>query len=177
MQVITKQIEAYKFNELNQDAKDNFRYKLNADFWNSVSGYDYTKTLDAFCKKMDISWSEFDISPAFINYESYVQNHNLEMQDEDIYYKLASLKASEDCPLTGHSSDEDILKPIRELKFNKEFTENFYKDFDYELLIQNCMDSWLKGLSQCYEYEQSDEYINELCEANEYLFTKKGELI
>lgn len=177
MQMLTKQIEAYKFNELNEDAKNNFRYKLNIDFWDSVSGDDYTRTLNAFCKKMDISWSEFDICPAFINFENHIKNNELENQNKDIFYKLLSLKNSEDCPFTGFYSDEDILKPIRQLNFTKEFTENFFTDFDYEQLIQDCMDNWLNALVKCYEYEQSDEYIDEMCEANNYLFTKKGEII
>lgn len=182
MKILTKQIKAYNFLELSDEAKDNIRYNESLNFYENITGQDYLETLKEFCNELNISWREYDVNPAFIDYQSHIKNSDLKDYKDngiqnDIFYKLTVLKNSSDCPLTGVYTDEDILEPIRQLKFTKKFQKEFYSNFDYEGLIQKCMNSWLKALVKAYEYEQSDEYLNELATANDYLYTEQGKLI
>ena len=182
MQVITKQIEAYSFDELSGSAKDNFRFKVNSDYWDSVTAHEYKDTLNKFSKKFDISWTEFDVSPPYLEYKLNIKNEDLRQYENDgvindVLYQLTVLKQSEDCPLTGVYTDEAILEPIRKINFTKNFCDNFYKNFDLESLLNQCINNWLKNLQLTYDYEMSDEFLSELASANDYLFTKDGKII
>lgn len=181
MQILTKKIEAYNFNELSDQAKDEFRFLENTNWWTNPISEEFKNTLNIFCNEFDIKWHEYDVSPPQIDYSMGITNRDLRnydpKYDEDILYKLTSKKVSEDCPLTGVYCDELILKPIRKLEFTKKFCDSFYQNFDIEQLWDDCINNWLKGLQAEYDYHLSDDGLNELCKANEYLFTKDGKLI
>jgi len=181
MQILTKKIEAYNFDELDEAAKDEFRYLENQNWWGTVHAEDFKNTFTKFCNEFDINWHEYDVSPPQAIYNFGITNDTLRYHDkdlhEDLIYKLSVLKASEDCPLTGFYADESILKPIRKLKFTKKFCDSFYKEFDIEKLFDDCINNWLGDLQKEYDYYFSNEGLSELCKMNDYLFTKNGKLI
>lgn len=71
------------------------------------------------------------------------------------------------CVLTGYCMDESILSPVYE--FLKKPTNISFKD-----LMEECFDSWVKGCEDDLDYYNSDEFIEEEMEANDYLFLEDG---
>jgi hypothetical protein len=84
-----------------------------------------------------------------------------------IYSKLFK---NNDCPLTGICFDNDILQPVYD------FLKRPGKTTTFEDLMRDIENA----ISKCYrnneEWINSDEYISETIEANEYEFTKDGKL-
>ena len=75
-----------------------------------------------------------------------------------------------DCPLTGVCSDMDLIQSI--LDFIKTPKDNISLDD----IIEDCMNSFITGFNSDMEYQDSDEYIIETIEANEYDFTIDGKI-
>ena len=73
------------------------------------------------------------------------------------------------CPFTGVCFDEDILDPIRNFMLRPG------KD-NYEQLLQDCINSAEISANNAVEWENSSEYISETLIANDYDFTKEGEM-
>lgn len=74
-----------------------------------------------------------------------------------------------DCTLTGFYADSDITDPIWKCLHYKEAF------FNYDQLLEACLDSFFSSWRDAMEYELSIEHFAELCEANEYEFTEYGE--
>lgn len=73
------------------------------------------------------------------------------------------------CPLTGYCMDDEILAPI--------FTFMSKPDnITFAELMQDCVDAWGKACQKDYEWQESDEYIDEEIESNNYDFTEDGKL-
>ncbi len=72
------------------------------------------------------------------------------------------------CVLTGYYMDDVILKPIYE------FLERPIKGVTFSDLLDDCFDAWIKGCNDDIEHQNSDEYIAEHLEANDYEFTSDG---
>lgn len=100
--------------------------------------------------------------------------HHPRLKNEQLsngkYFQSYYSKLQKDtcCVLTGYCIDDDILNPIYE--FLKKPTDNI----NFEDLMQDCLDSWIKACSDDYEYQQSDEAISEHLEANEYEYDETG---
>lgn len=74
------------------------------------------------------------------------------------------------CVLTGYCIDEDILKPIYDFLKKPDNNTNF-RD-----LLESCFDAWVKACNEDIEYQNSDEYIAEELESNDFEFTKEGRI-
>lgn len=81
------------------------------------------------------------------------------------YYSAITLDNS--CPLTGYGGDMEILDPI--YKFLKK-----PRDINFRDLLEECFEAWIKFCNQDEEYQQSDEYLKEEIEANDFEFTQDG---
>jgi hypothetical protein len=82
-----------------------------------------------------------------------------------IYSKIN--RVNDGCPLTGVCYDNDILQPVY----------NFLKKPDnrtFEELIREIESAISKAYDNAEEWVNSDEFIKEEIEANEYEFTKDG---
>lgn len=75
------------------------------------------------------------------------------------------------CPLTGYCMDNEIIAPLYEF-MRKPCNSTNFKD-----LLQDCFDSWVRACDKDIDYQNSDEYITETIEANEYEFTVDGRMI
>lgn len=74
------------------------------------------------------------------------------------------------CNLTGFFADLDITAPIWDCIHYKEAF------FDYDQLIDSCLDKFFSTWRDQMEYETSIEYFEELAEANDWEFTEYGEM-
>lgn len=73
------------------------------------------------------------------------------------------------CVLTGYCMDDDILDPIYKF-LDKPTNQNFRE------LLEDCFDEWIKACNRDIEWQNSDEYIIETIQANDYEFTEDGTL-
>ena len=80
------------------------------------------------------------------------------------------LAENSDCPLTGYCGDECLFDAIREFKAKPDSRT-------LAELFQDCADGWHKGYSDDIEYQNSDEYIREQIEVNQYEFYNDGSMI
>jgi hypothetical protein len=79
-------------------------------------------------------------------------------------------KYSNDCTLTGACYDNDILKPVYD------FLSKPDKHTTYEDLMQDIGNAISKTYQNVDEWVNSDEFIIDSIEANEYQFTEDGKL-
>jgi hypothetical protein len=82
----------------------------------------------------------------------------------------SKIQKENSCVLTGFCGDDDILSPIYE------FLKNPKESVTFADLLSDCLNSWLKGVRDDYEGQQTDEYISEHLDANDYDFTEDGEI-
>jgi len=78
------------------------------------------------------------------------------------------------CPLTGVCYDNSLLQPIYDLIENYREKADYYSYMTFETLMNDCFESLEKDIEAECESIQTDEYIAEQIEANEYDFTKDG---
>lgn len=74
------------------------------------------------------------------------------------------------CPFTGYCADEIFLDPIRE------FVES-PDGRTFQELIEDCCAKVFRYMESDYDYQMSEQYFAEECDANEYEFTEDGKLI
>ncbi|MEO7047752.1 MAG: hypothetical protein ABI091_20810 [Ferruginibacter sp.] len=86
------------------------------------------------------------------------------------YYSAISIEKY-NCPFTGYCMDNEILAPMYEFMDKPNNRTNFKE------LIEECFDAWIKACNNDIDYQNSDEYIIEQIEANEYEFTQDGKMI
>lgn len=139
--------EVYTFDELSDDAKENAKIELVSEYFWSD---DAIASLYAFADEIGIKIIDYriDWSCAAISYVKWEWIIDEHKND---------LSVEE---LTGYCMDYPLID-----EWNKT------KDVD------GAIDAWVNDCQKDYEYQQSDEYIIEHCEANEYEFTKEGKLI
>jgi len=139
--------EVYTFDELSDDAKENARIQLVSEYFWSN---DAMNSLYAFADEIGIKIIDYRIDwSCYAN--SYVKwEWYLDEHTNDITVEY----------LTGYCMDFPLIEEW-----------NDTKDID------SAIDAWLNDCQKDYEYQQSDEYMIEHCEANEYEFTKEGKLI
>lgn len=82
------------------------------------------------------------------------------------YYSAITLDNS--CVLTGYYLDNEILDPIYE------FLDNPTKGTTFEDLLNDCFNAWIKACNDDVESQNTDEYIGEHMEANDYEFEEDG---
>jgi hypothetical protein len=202
MKTIIKEVNVYKFEELSEEAKNNVREWIFQDgyFWADEAWQSAKK----FGEEFNVKVYEGNFSPyASINYSTgqiddnilnlsgtrlrtYLINNHYSLfferkpQGEYIYnhetkrgsYKKRSrvIWQETSCPFIGYCMDEDILQPMRE------FIASPDKNTTFEDLISECMNAWIKSAENDCEGQESEEYLEEHCEANGYEFTENGKI-
>jgi hypothetical protein len=102
----------------------------------------------------------------------YFSNSDYEYKYDCIRYRTSNVFKTnniDNCPLTGVCYDYDFLEPI--IKFMKNPKSNVTN-----LDLVDDMPSYEFIADRDFEYQNSDEYIIEAIEANEYDFTEDGEI-
>lgn len=96
----------------------------------------------------------------------YNMEKGARVNSSNFYY--SRIQFVDSCVLTGMCYDDDILQPIYNfLKFPNENT-------NFEELINECFNAMRKTLNDEESHMNTDQYITEEIEANEYEFTKDG---
>lgn len=70
---------------------------------------------------------------------------------------------------TGYCADYDLRRPIYDFLKSK-------SDMDFSELMEECLESFLESWKSDMEYQDSDEYISEHLQANDYDFTINGKI-
>jgi len=192
----TKTINIYTFDELSEESKqsaiEEYRKNQTEIFWMdeivqslkslfencdgislkdwSLGDYrswieiDFTnEEVENFTCKRAMAWIENNLLSNIR--VPYYGNKRKELRQYGKYYYAGKIKP---CPFTGYCADEDYLDElIKDIKSGTDLKTAF-KNLAYtcQKLIQN---EW--------EYQQSEEYIIEHFEANEYEFDEDGNRI
>ena len=96
-----------------------------------------------------------------------IVNHTAKQTGNKYCFYYSPLQLEHSCVLTGVCYDEDILGPIYE------FLDKPTND-DFEDLMNDCINSLCKSVSDEIDYNNTDEAITETIEANDYDFTENG---
>jgi len=179
----TVEVSVYQFSELSESAKEkaisDFRvfdeYSWSQEVLQSVE--DGLEHFGASLSDYSIDWNNINCSSWKISFPEqgelsgvrlwkYLQNNHLTYWNK--YQKKTDELLSGNCPFTGVCFDEDFLDNIR--KFIKRPDSSTFEDL-LEESVWNCFNAGCKD----YEYQQSDEAITEMIEANDYEFTEDGE--
>lgn len=169
----TIRIKAYKFEELNEDAKQNAR-----NWWiDGGSDYEWWDSIYDDAKEIGLKITGFDL------------DRNRYAKGE---FLLSACEVAQNI-LNNHGETCETYKTAKgfledwQLVFNEYMDENSerYESYDAEQEMQELEDDFLSSLLEDYsimlqneyEYMLSDEYIDEMLTINEYEFTKEGERI
>lgn len=198
----TETINIYKFSELSQESKevaikhyiDNY-YKYGYPWQYETYG-----SLAKFCKifniklsgcevsinsSVDCSFSNIDeniLGLCGIRLRTYLVNNFPKIIYEPKHYrelvkvgekyeyqrKSKILKDIANCPLTGYSADHWLIDPLLD------FIQKPDPKKSFEELLNSCIYSWEVAASEECEWLESEEYIQEESEANEYEFNEDG---
>jgi hypothetical protein len=196
----TKTINIYSFNELSNEAKDHaiqqYRESNTEIFWADET-IESLKGLFKNCSCVSLKdWSLGEsnswIRVSFTNDEveelsgkramAWVENHLLsniripcnsfalngtrkKLAQYGSYYHAGMIKP---CPFTGYCADDDFLDDlIKEIKSGT----------DLKTAFEGLATVYQKIINNEIEYQNSEEYITERFEANEYEFDEEGNRI
>lgn len=184
----TKTITLYKFDELSEKAKEKARDNIRLDGYDLYNWHDdNVQSLKAFAEfvsgKADWEVSLASYSSASVKIDGYITlwvegdgYESFEMSElsgENLYNWLSGDvdKITECCPFTGYCMDEDLLDPMREYlgKSNPDDPRTLQD------LVDEGVAAWLKAYIADWEYQYTDEAIDEFLENNDYEFTENGD--
>lgn len=192
----TRTINIYEFSELSEGAKENalrqYRESQTEVFWmdktiqslkslfencNGISLKDWSlgeyqswirveftnDEVEKFSGKRAMAWIENNLLSNIRI--SYYGNKRKELRQYGKYYYAGLIKP---CPFTGYCADDDLLDDL--LKEIKSGT-------DLKTAFEGLASIVQKIIQNEWEYQQSEEYIAEYFEANEYKFDEDGNII
>jgi hypothetical protein len=162
MRTITTHTDAYKFEELTDEAKEKAianLYDINVDFdwWDCI--YDDAKTIGCKIKEFDIdrgSYCKLVCDDAHETARLIVENHGKTCDT----YKLA----------------DEYLKDYDKLGRDEDAVDKLLDELETEFK-RALGEEYLSLLRREYEYLTSEDAIVETIQANEYEFTEDGKLV
>ncbi len=170
-QIIT---EVFEFNELSKEAKERARQwyrECDSDYHWSKEALNSLKALaEHFSGKLkdwSVDWGNSSYSSAEFDMPELEENEIKDLLKKLGTYDKKTLKGHGDCKLTGYSADEDAIDGFRQAYFKGE------RDLDE--LMKESFKTWLKACQADYEYQNSNEAVDESINANDYTFTSEGE--
>jgi hypothetical protein len=161
MREVTEKFNVYKFNEADRELKDKIIEYLSSD----SMLYDYIfqerqATLEEIAKlldaTLDFSYSVVPDRGEFIKFTPKYEELNFKAFWEVI-------DQEKECPLTGCFYDHDFIDHLS----GYNLTESALKKAGQE---------FIKSIHEEWESMLTDDYINDLCEANDYEFTNNGKI-
>lgn len=157
-----KTITNYSFSELSEDAqqkaREEYRQKGFEYHWQDEN----RDSLNAFCALFGVSvkdWSIGTYGHSYINTDA--ENAHFRSWNKA---KVAAIPEF----LTGYYLDCDFIET-----FKKEFDRTGNALGAFNDAIDAGLSAWIKDM----EYQESDEYISEHLEVNEYQFLEDGRMI
>lgn len=162
-----KEIPVYQFEELSKESqqraldllRDSQEYGWFSECRNSLEG---------FCKLIGVDLLDWSLGGSDNrNYIRVSEVDNLEGNELKEYLSEFS-ELDKDCPLSGYYLDDLLLEPFREFRKNP--------TGDFQSLIKESLDSFIKAVRDDVDYQYSDEAILECIAANDYEFLASGKL-
>jgi hypothetical protein len=195
MQTHTITITTYSFDELSDDAKQRAIEQWRTNTTEIDWAEENKDTLNAFCGifpidvtdweygyrniincRMTTEYDEID-NLTGIRLLKYLSNNYWDKIYKGKYYstghpnyksRRSNCQFESICPLTGYCMDESILEPIH--TFMKQPNDRT----TLKQLLYECLQSWIQACAKDYEWQQSDKYITDTIQANDYEFTEDG---
>ena len=166
---------------------------------------EWLDSLNTFCELLNIDLGRYEIGPYSYSYiDASYENYNFENEDlkglrlrtwiinnwlpqlrkgkyyssgnkwidGKYHYKSRHSKIQfeyDNCSLTGFCGDNALIDPIIEFV-------NKPDNRDLNGIISDCMWSFISEFNSDMEYQDSDEYIREIIEANDYEFLADGSM-
>ena len=167
------EINIFKFNELNEEAKQNAisnLYNINIDYnwWEFI--YEDAKNIGLKITSFDLDRNRHAKGEFILNAPEVAQNILSNHGKECETYKTAESFLEVWQPIFNAYMDEESEKYESSESEDEmqELEDDFFNSLleDYSIILQNEFD-----------YLQSDESIIDTIEANEYEFTENGEMI
>lgn len=147
MRIENKEIRIYTFEEASTELRQKIKEVCFCDGWQFEHCFeDRINTLKVLARNLNL---ELDYCLSYVpdRGEYITFKGNIDKNELKRLNKL-------DCPLTGYCYDHDAI----------------------EALLQNDMQKYIDSIHSEYESTLEDDYIMELCEANEYEFTENGKM-
>lgn len=185
----TIRTKVYAFNELNDEAKETAinQYRARGGDDGNYYASEITDSVQAMCNALDLKtgrtyadvypsnyWDNADGLSGVRLYKWVINNYG-DVLFKPKYLKYVDGKARYSrcqtdncCVLTGVCYDDDILKPVYDFLSQPE------KNYSADMLCTDIGSEIEKAYDDAHEYVNSDNYIIEMFEANDYLFTKEG---
>lgn len=202
MRTIINTFNVYSFKELSEEAKENaidsFRYDGSYLSWQDEA----VNSIEKISKAMNCiaEWYSYDGIKYYVSFTSnecediealkgkrayayIVNNYLMPNKSYKTYWKDRCIYADgrknrkrksnlfyswDNCPFTGYYMDCCFIEAWK--KWEKNFNKNSTVEDFIELVANNLAEDWTKDN----EYQQTDEYIIEMIEINDYEFLEDG---
>ncbi len=154
----TIEIEIFKYSELSDSAKTTARE------WFSRGGYSWIDenidSIRAFCDHFGVRLGDYSLSPYAHSYiETNADNSNFRG------YTLKQSEKEKGLTPTGYCLDCDLFETMHERMKETGCALTAFND---------AIESGKRGIIADMKYQDSDEYISEMMEANDYEFNADG---
>lgn len=161
MRTVTKKINVYKYNEANAELKEKIKNNFHLDgFLYECCMEERVETLKKLAEILD---GDLDYSLSCVPDRSEFITISPKNEKLDFKALWEVIDVEKDCPLTGVCYDHDII-------------DHFSK---YNMTVDglnNALNIYIESIHSEYESMFEDEYLIDLCEANEYEFTEDGKI-
>ena len=158
MKVIQKEIKIYKFNEASQELKDKIIYNFSTIY--DLYDHCMDERIETLKKLAEVLQGDLDYSLSCVpDRGEFITIKDGQRISETIRELIEGDNGYYDsCPLTGICYDDDLLEDLSK----------------YD--IQTALNRYIVSIHDEYESMLKEEYINDLCEANDYEFTENGKI-
>lgn len=163
----TKTITLYSYDELTPEAQEKaceayrsngMDYHWSSEWRDSLRGF-----LGAFPVNLK-NWSVSTCGQTWFKY-AMMNDDEADLTGQALADILPVL--GEECPFTGYCGDESFLAPYRAFMLKPD-------ERSYSELMSDCLDSGFNDWQADMEHQESDEYIVDFLQANEYEFLEDG---
>lgn len=162
MRTVTESFKVYKYDT----APDEVKEKIREYIVNNWELYEHCMderiaTLKGLAKELSCVL-DYSLScvPSRGEFIKLIPKHD----DIDLNIELQALSKNEkSCPFTGVCYDDDILIDIKEGGYTIDG-------------VKNALKNYIESIHSEYDSMTKDEYIKDMCEANDYEFKENGEL-
>ena len=186
--ITQKTIDVYTFDSLPESAKETVRhyYYEQPYHWQGEANDTLQEFLSLFPRHYVVNYSigtySYDSKIVVSGDESEISGirlwkwiYNYLSNATDMYgHKI--LAHYEHCTLTGYYLDHDILEPLADFYLDPR-SRSDWRTVTLQDILSDCLSAYCKTVQTDMEYQTTDEYIIEDCEANEILFDEHGRII
>lgn len=169
MRTFTTTHTVYNFDELSDEAKEKALNYFRENNWYDFLGDDLQYKLEELLKDNNI---HFDELPKVYYSLGYSQGDGV-MFEGTVKWKYYTVEIRQSGHYYHYNSKQ--FWNFENSRTGREVSDKVYKQFD-ELYVRICKELEKYGYD-IIEYEQSEEYLKEMIEGNEYEFTEDGKLI